>query len=355
MKNREIRWAWVAVLAFSFVFLAGSPAFAQTVNWKFASYVASSNKGLGVGHKWWAEQVEKRSNGQIKVKIFWADELSGTKEMMQTVQSGLADVVAHAPVYTPGETPIWNAAYLPFLAPARVDQALMVYNRLANESKVFKAELDKFNCVFGGSHDSSSNNLMGKKPVRNLQDLKGLRVRCMPDLGKILREYGSVPVSVPVPETYTSLDSGIVDVVVFASEGFRTWKIDEISKYLTIEMDMGALPSFYYINKDQWNKLPENLKKVVQSVIDEQPAVVAEIVSKLKVEADDMVKAKNIEVLRFPREDREKLAAKSAAIWEEWAKRSKSPEACKAALADYLKIRDDVVAKHPQGMPAKKN
>ena len=40
-------------------------------------------------------------------------------------------------------------------------------------------------------------------------------------------------------------------------------------------MDMGALPSFYYINKDQWNKLPDNLKKIVQSVIDDQPAIIA--------------------------------------------------------------------------------
>lgn len=353
MKKRSTKAGWVTVLSLMIIFLAGSSAWAQQFNWKLATYISPGNKSLGAGHKWWADEIEKRSNGQIKVKIYWADELAGTKEMMQTVQSGLADVVAHAPVYTPGETPIWNVAYLPFLAPARPDHALMVYNRMAKESKPFQAELDRFNCVFGGSHDSSANNLMGKKQVRNLQDLKGLRVRCMPDLGKILKEYGAVPVSIPVPETYTSLDSGVVDVAVFAAEGFRTWKLDEISKHLTIDMDMGALPSFYYINKDQWNKLPDNLKKVVQSVIDDQPAVVAGIISRLQVEANEVVKARNIQVHRFPKEDREQLTAKAAGVWEEWAKRAKTPDLCKAALTDYIKVRDEVVAKYPQGAPKK--
>src|SRR5512139_560377 len=91
------------LLAFLFVGMSSPAVMAQQFNWKFASYVPPTNKSLGVGQKWWAEQVEKRSNGQIKVKIFWADELCGTKDMAQAVKSGLADVVVHAPVYTPGE------------------------------------------------------------------------------------------------------------------------------------------------------------------------------------------------------------------------------------------------------------
>ena len=120
---------------------------------------------------------------------------------------------------------------------------------------------------------------------------------------------------------------------------------------MTVDMDMGALPSFYYINKDQWTKLPEDLKKVIQSVIDDQPAFIADLVSRLRKEAEEVVQKRNIQVYHFPKADREKLLAKSAEVWEEWAKRSgNSYSACKTALEDYMRIRDVVVAKYPKGL-----
>lgn len=354
MKHSGMKRAWYGVGALLLVFLTGSAVSAETFNWKFSSYVPAANKSLGVGQKWWADQIEKRSQGQIKVQIFWSKQLCGEKEMMQAVRSGLADVVGHAPVYTPGETPVWNLAYLPFLAPSRVDQTLLVYNRIARESKPFKEELERFNCVYAGSHDSTSNNAMGKKPLRNLADMKNLRIRCMPALGRILKEFGAVIVSVPVTEAYTALDTGMIDVVVFGTEGFRTWKVDEISQYLTLDMNMGALPSFYFINKKSWEKLPDNLKKVVRSVIDDQPAFVGALTDKLKEEALAVVKEKKIQVSSFPKADRDALLAKATGIWEESAKRTGSYEQNIAGRKDYQRIRDEVTAKFPKGVTAGK-
>jgi TRAP-type C4-dicarboxylate transport system substrate-binding protein len=351
-KHGMKKIGWTVVFASILFFFCVSLSFAETFTWKFSSYVPAANKSLAVGQKWWAEEIEKRSNGQIKIQIFWSKQLSGEKEMMQAVRSGLADVVGHAPVYTPGETPVWNLPYLPFLAPSRVDQTLLVYNRLARESKPFQDELERFNCVYGGSHDSSSNNAMGKKPIHSLADMKNLRIRCMPDLGRIFKEHGATIVSVPVTETYTALDTGMIDVVVFGTEGFRTWKVDEISRYLTLDMDMGALPSFYFINKKSWEKLPDNLKKVVRSVIDDQPAFVGALVEKLKKETLEMVKEKKIEVSSFPKEDRDALVARAAAVWEESARRTGSYEVNSVALKDYQRIRDEVAAKFPKGVSA---
>ena len=67
--------------------------------------------------------------------------------------------------------------------------------------------------------------MMGKKQVRNLQDLKAVRVRLHAGSREDPEGVRAVPVSIPVPETYTSLDSGVVDIAVFAAEGFRTWKL----------------------------------------------------------------------------------------------------------------------------------
>jgi TRAP-type C4-dicarboxylate transport system substrate-binding protein len=325
----------------------------KVFHWKFSSHVPPGNKLLGACQTWWSEQIEKRSEGQIKIKMYWIDELCGPKEMMMAVKSRLADVVGHTPGYTPGETPIWNAAYLPFLWAPRVDQTMMIYSRLARESKPFINEMNKFNCIYVGAYEHSGYNLMGKKPVRTVNDFKGLRVRVMSDLGEILKQFGAVPMLVPVTEMYSALDTGIVDVVCHARLSFHQFKIDEISKYMTLDMNMGAAPTFYFINKDAWKELPDHLKKVIESVVDDLSAFIWDFQYEPGkfVEADRVIKEKGIEVIHFPKAERDKLEAKAEAVWDAWAKRTANYANAKKALEDYVRIRDEVMAKYPQGAP----
>ena len=331
----------------------GFAAEQKVFHWKFSSHTSSGNKSLAPWQFWWREQVEKRSNGRIKVKIYWTDELCGPKEMMIAVKSRLADVVGHTPSYTPGETPISNATYLPFLPPPRLDQAVMTYNRAFVELKPFVDELKKFNCVYGGAYESGSYNLMGKKPVRNVNDLKGLRIRCMPDLGEVLKQFGAIPMTTPVTEMYSALDTGIVDVVAHSRVAWNAYKVDEISNYVTLDMDMGYAPTLHFINQDTMNELPDDLKKVVQSVIDDSPAFMWDLwyEPSRMAKADKVIKDRAMVITRFPKAERDKLVAKAELVWEAWAKRTGNYENAKQALADYIRIRDEVVAKYPQGVP----
>ncbi|RJQ59924.1 MAG: hypothetical protein C4530_08570 [Desulfobacteraceae bacterium] len=325
----------------------------KVFNWKFASHTNPGNKSLGPCQLWWSEQIEKRSNGRIKVKMYWVDEICGPKEMMMAVKTRLADVVGHVPAYTPGETPMANSTFLPFLAPPRLDQSVIVYNRVFVESKPYVDELKKFNCVYGGAYENEGYNLIGKKPVRSVDDLKGLRIRVMPDLGEVLKHFGAIPMTVPVTEMYSALDTGIVDMAAHSRLTFHAYKVDEISKYMILDMDMGAAPTLYFINKDAWNELPEDLQKVVQSVIDDSAAFMWDFqhIPERIAAADKVIKEKNIEVIHFPKGERAKLADKAEAVWDSWAKRSGNYEAAKTGLKDFVKIREEVIAKYPKGVP----
>jgi TRAP-type C4-dicarboxylate transport system substrate-binding protein len=358
MKGKT-KVAFVVGVALLFVTLSMVGGFAREVgaadkvfNWKFASHTSPASTSLGPCQRWWCEQVEKRSNGRIKAKMYWVNEVCGPKEMMMAVQSRAADVVGHVPAYTPGETPIMNMTFLPFLAAPRLDQTILVYNRLPKESKAYREEMDQFNCVWAGAYENEGYNLMGKKLVRKASDLKGLRIRCMSDLGKVLKEFGAIPMTTPVTEMYSALDKGIVDMVAHSRLTFNSYKVDEISKYMILDMDMGAAPTLYFINKDAWNELPDDLKKVVDSVVHDLIKFMWDFQHKPEriAKADKVIKDKGIEIIHFPKAERAKLAAKAAGVWEEWAKRSGKYDKAKQALADYIKIRDDVMAKYPNGV-----
>ncbi|OPY89478.1 MAG: Lactate-binding periplasmic protein precursor [Syntrophaceae bacterium PtaU1.Bin231] len=343
--------AALAVLAFG---NTGFAAEQKVFQWKFSTWAASGNKITTPSQKWWADEVEKRSKGRIKIRMYYVDELNGPKEMMQALKGGLADVVCHVPFYAAGETPIWLMTYLPFTNLAREDWNLLVINRLGMESKPFIDETNKFDGVYAGCYISSgAYNLMGKKPVRNINDLKGLRIRLAPDLGAVLKNFGVSPMAVPATEFYTALDSGVIDMVAHTPLTLHAYKIDEISKYLILGMDMQIGPAPYFINKNSWNALPDDLKKVIESVRDDCPKFYWDYLHNpdLHASAAKMIKEKKIQVLHFPKEDREKLIAKAEPEYEAWAKRCPDYNAAKQALADHKRIAAEVMAKYPNGAP----
>jgi TRAP-type transport system periplasmic protein len=361
-KNSKIHVVVIIGVVFLFisVFLFMSSArevmaAEKVFNWKFSQW-STGPTGNGLLSVWWAKQVEKRSNGQIKVKIYWTNELNGPKEIMMAVQSRLADVVSWAPSFNPSEAPIWNLTWLPFLGPARRDHAVVVYDRLAKEVKPFMDEFDRYNCVYAGSFDTVHYNIIGKKPVRTVADLKGLRVRCLSGLSEILAEVGAVPVTVATTEMYSALDTGIVDVVAQNQMAFHAYKLDELSKYMTLDMDMGCGAAPFLINKNAWNELPDNLKNVVNSVRDDLAAVGEDFLylPERVAEANEVIKRRGIEVIHFPKAERDKLLAKADPVWELWARRTGNYALAKQALADFIRIRDEVVVKYPQKVPGPK-
>jgi TRAP-type C4-dicarboxylate transport system substrate-binding protein len=329
-------------------------AFAKEFNWKFASYAHSGNKHVAIGQRWWCEEVGKRSQGQIKVKMYWAGELCGPTELMGAVKSRLADVVGHAPAYTPGETSSWSMTWLPFVCATRLDHNALINIRMHRESKHFIEEAKKHNCIFGGVHTARALDLIGKKAIRTVTDLKGVRIRAASvHVGEILKRFGAVPVFLPTVELFTSLERGLIDLTSFSYEVAHAYKLDEISKYLMLDMALADLPCMYLINKDSWNELPETLKKVIQSVIDDTPAWNWDFVHNPDFDKEcwEVIKKMNIEVIHFPKSERDKIIAKAPDVWETWAKDSGDYKAAKVVLADYLRIRDEVVAKYPEGVP----
>jgi TRAP-type C4-dicarboxylate transport system substrate-binding protein len=334
----------VGISLFLLTLFQGS-ALSKQFNWKFHSYVPPANKALAVGQRWWCEQVDKRSKGELKVKMYWVGQLVGPKELLGAVSSGVLDVAGCAPNYTPGQIPLWNIFTLPFICAPRPDYGLMIYNRMARESRPLIDEMKEQNLVYGGGHDMFPKNIVGKKPVRTISDFKGLRLRCNPDVGSLLRKFGGVPTMLPVSEVYSALDTGVIDALSFAPEALPQWKIHEICKNLTLDLDLASMVVIYFINRDKWNQLPDNLKKVVQSVIEDYPAFLWSLASRMQEESSKTMKQAGVEFIDFPKTEKEKLLVKAPDIWEQWAKRHGKYDAAKAVLGDFQRIRDDIVSK----------
>jgi len=102
-----------------------------------------------------------------------------------------------------------------------------------------------------------------KKPVKTLEDVKGLKLRGTGRLGDIVKALGGTPIPVSTPELYDSMKRGVVEGALLPLETLKGFKTGELIKYTTASWKVGSAYCFYVLmNKNKWNKLPADVQKV---------------------------------------------------------------------------------------------
>ena len=101
------------------------------------------------------------------------------------------------------------------------------------------------------------------RPIRNLADFKGLRLRAQSDAVDILKQLGADPVNMPMGEVYSALAKGVIDGVVAPADTIRSLHFAEVAKHFTtIRFSRGAYPARAMSDK-KWRTLPPDLQAIL--------------------------------------------------------------------------------------------
>ena len=107
-----------------------------------------------------------------------------------------------------------------------------------------------------------------KRPVRRLEDLQGMKVRCLGgNAAKSAQSFWAVPIVIPTGDTYDALRKGIVDGVVAAWDSLETLKWGEILPYTTVSRyaAVGA-PGFVVMNKTNGTVCRPDLQEIIDGM-----------------------------------------------------------------------------------------
>ena len=213
----------------------------------------------------WAKEIEKRTDGRVKITVFYGGTLTPADKCYDGVVKGISDIGFSVLAYTRGKFPLTEVADLPLGM-----KSGLVASKLINDFyKKFKPrELDEVQVMYLHGHGPGI--LHSKKEVTKLEDVKGMKIRCTGMAAKIVAALGATPVAMPMGETYDALSRGVVDGSMAPYEALQGWKWGEVVKY-TVE-DWGASYSsgmFVVMNKDKWNSLPPDVQKIIEQVNEE--------------------------------------------------------------------------------------
>ncbi|MEI7449374.1 MAG: TRAP transporter substrate-binding protein [Desulfomonile sp.] len=213
----------------------------------------------------WAKEIEKRTNGVVKINMFPGATLTPADQCYDGVVKGISDIGMSVLSYTRGRFPLTEVIDLPLGY-----QDGLQATRLCNAFyKKFKPrEFDDTQIMYLHAHGPGI--LHTKKPVSNLEEFKGMKIRCTGTTSKVVAALGATPVAMPQTETYDALQKGVVEGVVSPIETLKGWKIGEVIGSTTENFGSSyTIVFFVAMNKKKWDSLPKDVQEIIEKVNEE--------------------------------------------------------------------------------------
>jgi len=262
MKKLVLTCAFIFCVGLAFGFLNPSTAQAGPIKLTYSNFFPPTHIQSKLAEAW-CKEVAKRTEGRVVVDYFPGQTLTKANQVYDGVVTGLSDLGMALFAYTPGRFPVMEAVDLPLGYPSG-SVATMVVNDVYNNFK--PKELSDTQVMYLHAHGPGILHTKGK-PVRKLEDMKGLKLRGHGTSAEIVKALGATPVAMPMPELYQSLQKGVVEGALYPMEVNKGWKMGEVSEYDTACFSVAYTSSFFVVmNKEKWNSIPAADQQIIEQI-----------------------------------------------------------------------------------------
>ncbi len=328
--------AFIAVLIFATPVPA--PA-ADPIKLNYSIFFPAPHKNTVLATEW-AQEVEKRTNGAVKITMFPGGTLTPADKCYDGVAKGISDIGMSVLGYTRGRFPLSEVIDLP-LGYKNGLAATKLIN--AYYQKFKPQEFNDVQVMYFHAHGPGI--LHTKKPVKNLDDLKGLKIVCHGLSAKVVGALGATPVAMPMPERYDALQKGVAEGGVNPIESLKGWKLGEVIKSTTENFGSAYSTGFFVVmNKDKWKSLPPDVQKVIEAVNLEWIEKTGKGWDDIDKEGKEFTLSKGNQVIALSKEEDEKWAKLVRPILDEYVANMKTKnlpgdEAIKFCLEELKKFQ----------------
>jgi TRAP-type C4-dicarboxylate transport system substrate-binding protein len=281
----------------------------------------------------WKKEVETRTGGKVAINTFPGGTLLKAKAMMDGVIAGTADIGCLCMAYQPGRFIVTNAIALPVGFSNATVASLTLWDLYTKQNPQEFAKvkvLTMFTCAPA--------NIYAKKPVRNLEDLKGLELRASGGTAQVLKALGATPVGMPQSQTPEALQKGVVQGAASSLETLMDFKYAEMCRYVTI-FNGPVYPFAVVMNMDKWNSLPEDVQKVMDGMAIEQAWWTGNYMDKRVVKSIEWSKKNyNIEIIKLTKKELARWNKLLKPLPDKWSEQAKAKGLSARTILKDIKV-----------------
>jgi TRAP-type C4-dicarboxylate transport system substrate-binding protein len=253
--------------------------------------------------------------------MFAGESLLKAREIYEGVAKGVADIGTTCPAYTPGLFPVSEAFELPGYKNDNALVASMTVWQAYKTMPLMQKEYEKVKVLMFWA--TGPGDIMTKKPVRTLEQLKGLQIRAVGATVPTIKALGARPVSMPMSEAYLALQQGTVDGILAPNDVLQGFKLAEVLNYVTKTPFLYNIVFMKVMNWKTWDSLPPDIQKVFIQVSEE----FVERYGKLRTDftkagLDYGVKQRGIQVIELSRSEQLRWQKQVLPVVNEWIQKA---------------------------------
>ncbi len=240
--------------------MLSSATLASDINLNYA-FFAPAQTFPGVQMQFWADELEKRTEGKVAVNTFPGGTLLTASNMLDGVLNGVADIGLTTTSYEPARFPLLNLIGDFSGIDVNAEVASQVAYQLVQEFPQEQFGLEDFKVIT--VFTSEPGYLQTRNQVSTLEDLSGMEIR-VPGESDTMRTLGAVPVGMSQAETGEALQAGIVQGVASSRETLMDLQYARYLDYI-VDYPLTNVVMLAVMSRQRWDALPED----VQQIIDE--------------------------------------------------------------------------------------
>lgn len=244
-----------AVFAMAAAFNCGAAA-ADSVTLKLSFFGPSAEVNYAEVIKPWVDAVNADPSGAVHVEAYPDGALGkALPAQPQLILDGVVDIAFANPSLASGRFPDDQVLELPGLF-RDMPEAVAVYQALLADQALRGYE----DYVVLGSMMNPSYNLISRREIKSLDDLKGLKVRIVgPMIGQTVKALGMVPVMMPPTEIVEAMGRGTVDAATLVPPAIVDFGVDRVAAH-NYMIDLGNGPLTLLMNRAKYDSLPQEAR-----------------------------------------------------------------------------------------------
>lgn len=248
-----------AVVLLALAALLPLQANAQPVTLKLSFFTSDAEVNYAKAIKLWVDAVNADASGAVKIEAYPNGALGkALPAQPQMVLDGVADIAFVNPALVPGRFPDDQVFELPGLV-NNMKEGVALYQALL-KSNSLRGYTDY---VVVGSFMNANANIFSRKPVKSVNDLKGMKVRISGAvIGQTVKELGVVPVLMPPNEVVEAMGRGTVDALTTVPAAVVDFGIDRVTSHDYL-IQLGTNSFAVLMNRKKFESMPKAAQDVI--------------------------------------------------------------------------------------------
>ncbi|WP_225612136.1 TRAP transporter substrate-binding protein [Paracoccus sp. PAR01] len=247
--------------------------------------------------RWMGDQVKERSQGRICLEVFPASVLGEEKDTIEQTQFGVIDMVRASFGPFNNLVPETQIVSLPYIFRSPQHMYKVMDGAVGEQIAEGFAQHD---LIVLGYYDGGARSFYnGQKPIKSIDDLKGMKFRVMQSdvFVDMMAAFGANATPMPYGEVYSAIQTGVIDGAENNPASYDTSGHFEVAKYYTLDEHL-IMPEVLAISKVTWEKLAPEDQALLKTAGKESVGVMRDLWAKKIAESEQAVEKAGSEIIR---------------------------------------------------------